>query len=91
MSVPIETYSKFEERTVIHPLHAANDNHQYMTTRNLLKIDTLTRENHRLKVWEAVLLTGISKSPLHEIVSELGYRKDFARWVLKLLTDQYKM
>lgn len=42
-------------------------------------------------MWEITPLTGIPKSSVHEIWSELGYRKVSARWVPKLLTNQHKI
>ncbi|GJQ73482.1 hypothetical protein Trydic_g13839 [Trypoxylus dichotomus] len=58
---------------------------------NQLKVDTLIREDCRLKIQEIALLIGVSKSSIHKIVSELGNRKVSARWARKLLADQHKM
>ncbi|GJQ68610.1 hypothetical protein Trydic_g17160 [Trypoxylus dichotomus] len=44
-----------------------------ITDENQLKVDTLIREDSRLKIREIALLTGIPKSSVHEIVSESGY------------------
>lgn len=45
------------------------------------KVEMLNWEDRRLKIREITLLTGISKSSVHEIVYKLGYLKVSAGWV----------
>jgi hypothetical protein len=35
-------------------------------------------------------VTGISKSTVHEIITDLNFCKVSARWVLKMLTKEHK-
>jgi hypothetical protein len=35
-------------------------------------------------------MTGIAKSAVHKIISDLNFRKVSARWVLKMLTEEHK-
>jgi DNA-binding Xre family transcriptional regulator len=50
----------------------------------------LLRKDRRVKVREIAEVTGIAKSSVHEIVSELNFHKVSAHWVLKMLTKEHK-
>jgi hypothetical protein len=50
----------------------------------------LIREDRRVKVREIAEVTGIAKSAVHEIISDLNFLKMSARWVPKMLTEEHK-
>ena len=58
----------------------------------LQEIEGEIRANRRLTIKELRhIIPKVSKTTIHEVVTEkLGYRKLFARWVPKILTDDHK-
>ncbi|GFO41724.1 hypothetical protein PoB_006822900 [Plakobranchus ocellatus] len=59
---------------------------------NTTRVDKLVRCDRRMKIREIALKLEIPKSTVHEIVHDtLGYRKVSARWVPKMLTEDYKL
>jgi hypothetical protein len=45
------------------------------TDENCVIVDGLIRENRRVKVHEVAEVTGIAKSTIHEIISDLNFHK----------------
>jgi predicted transcriptional regulator len=50
----------------------------------------LTGEDRRVKVCEIAEVTGIAKSTVREIISDLNSHKMSALWVPKMLTKEHK-
>lgn len=62
-----------------------------VTDGNVQKIDDLIHENRRITQHKIARIVGISKERVNHIISnELKYRKIFARWVPRMLTDEMK-
>jgi predicted transcriptional regulator len=53
-------------------------------------VEGLIREDRRVKVLEIAEVSGIEKSTVHEIISDLNFRKVSACWVPKMLTEEHK-
>jgi hypothetical protein len=50
----------------------------------------LKREDGRLRVRGIAEVTGITKSTVPEIISDLNFHKVSARWVPKMLAEEHK-
>jgi predicted transcriptional regulator len=50
----------------------------------------LIREDRGVEVREIAQVTGIAKSTVHEIISDLNFGKMSARWVPKVLTEEHE-
>jgi ribosomal protein L13 len=50
----------------------------------------LIGEDQRVKLREIAEMTGIAKSTVHEIISDLNFHKVSAHWVPKMLTEEHK-
>ena len=62
-----------------------------VTDGNVQKIDDLIHENRRITQHKIARIVGISKERVNHIISnELEYRKIYARWVPRMLTDEMK-
>jgi hypothetical protein len=48
------------------------------------------KEKRRVKVREIAEVTGMTKSTVHEIISDLNFFKASACWVLKMFTKELK-
>ena len=56
------------------------------------RVDVLLKSDRRMKIPEIALKLEMSPTFVHKIVHDiLGYRKVFARWVPKMLTDDHKL
>lgn len=61
------------------------------TDENVTRVESLIREDRRLKIREMAMELDLPKSVVHEIVHDnLGFRKVSCRWVPKQLTDEHK-
>jgi transposase len=60
------------------------------TDENCVIVEGLIREVRRVKIHEIAEMTGIAKSTVHEIISDLNFGKVSARLVLKMLTEEHK-
>jgi hypothetical protein len=60
------------------------------TDENSVIVEGLIREARRVKVREIDEVTGIAKSTVHEITSDLNFPKLSASWVPKMLTERHK-
>ncbi|GFO14945.1 histone-lysine N-methyltransferase SETMAR [Plakobranchus ocellatus] len=55
------------------------------------RVDELIKVDRRVKLKEISLKLDIPKTNVYEIIRDkLGYRKVFARWVPKMLSDEHK-
>jgi hypothetical protein len=60
------------------------------TDKNRVIVEGLLREDQRVKIREIDEVTGIAKSTVHEIISDLDFRKVSACWVPKMPTEDHK-
>jgi predicted transcriptional regulator len=60
------------------------------TDENCATAEGLIREDQRVKVRQIAEVTGLSKSTVHEIISDLKFHIVSACWVLKMLTKEHK-
>jgi predicted DNA-binding protein YlxM (UPF0122 family) len=60
------------------------------TDENCVTVEGLIREDQRVKVREIAEVTGIAKSTVHEIISDLNVYKVSAHWASKMLTKEHK-
>jgi hypothetical protein len=60
------------------------------TDENCVIVEGLIREDRRVKVHEIAEVTGIARSTVHEIISDLSFCKVSAHWVPKMLTGKQR-
>jgi hypothetical protein len=58
--------------------------------KNCVTVEGFIREDRRVKVCETAEVTGIAKSTVHKIISDLNFRKVSAHWVPKMLTEEHR-
>jgi hypothetical protein len=58
------------------------------TDENCVIVEDLIREDRRVKVREIAEVTGIAKSTVHGIISDLNFRKMPARWIPEIPTEK---
>ena len=90
---PVEVYNEFKNSRMSVRDDQRSGRPSIVTDEIVEKIEKTLCDNRRLTVDElSAMFPQISRFLLHETITEiLGYRKLFAKWVLKQMTDQHKL